>query len=395
MKKAKNVMAAVAAVMMMAGSVWAGVMQAPAAPATPAAPVAQETPKPPKPGKPAKAPKAPMVWSFAGGGGAYLGIDTRDVNAERKQALNLPEERGVEVTMVDKDAPAGKAGLKENDVIMEFNGEKVTSVEHLRRLIRETPPGRTVTLGIIRGGQAQQVQATLADRAKLERDARIRIRRSPRTVVVPEMAMEDFEMPEMPDFDVDVQVPQIRIVRSATTGLVVENLTHQLGEFFGVPGGEGLLVKSVEKGSPAEAAGFRAGDVIVKAGSERVTSRTTWRAALRSQRKAEAAVPVVVIREKREVTLNLKVESRERGDVLFDRRDVEAALADALPEAGEAMEMALLAAPEAHEVMVEAELLAAEAAAEAEALADDEAQEDVLIEAAPPAMPRTECPNRI
>ena len=378
------------AVLMLAGSVYAGIMQAPA-PAAPATPPAQEAPKAPKPPKPPKAARtpAPMVWSFSGGG-AYLGIDTRDVDAERKQALNLPEERGVEITMVDKDAPAGKAGLQENDVIMEFNGDKVISVEHLRRLIRETPPGRTVTLGIIRGGKAQQVQATLADRAKLAREARVRIHRTPR-VVVPEINIEEFEMPEIPDFD--VEVPEIRIVRPATTGLVVENLTHQLGEFFGVPGGEGLLVKSVEKGSPAEAAGFRAGDVIVKAGGDRVTSRSTWRAALRNQRKATGPVPVVVIREKREVTLNLKVEqSREQGDMLLEPAEIEAVLAEALPTAGEAMEMALLDSSELPLLASEAELLAAEEAAEAAA----EAEEDVLDPVQPPLLPlSSECPNRI
>lgn len=389
MNKAKNQIAAAAAVVMLAGTMWAGVMQAPAPAAPPA--TTEEQAKPGKPAKPAKPPK-PMVWAFAGGG-SYLGIDTRDVNAERKQALNLPEERGVEITMVDKDAPAGKAGLAKNDVIMEFNGEKVTSVEHLRRLIRETPSGRTVTLGIIRKGQAQQVQATLADRAQLERDAaRIRIRRAPRTVVVPEMAMEDFEMPEIPDFDVEVNVPEIRVLRTATTGLVVENLTHQLGEFFGVPNGEGLLVKSVEKGSPAETAGFRAGDVIVKAGGERVTSRGTWRAALRNQRKTGGTVPVVVIREKREVTLSLKVaEPREQGNLLLERGDIEDVLAEALPVAGEAVEMALLAAPEAAELAaIEAEAAALEAAAEAAA----EVEEDVL-EAIEPVLPRSECPNKL
>src|SRR5215831_3108549 len=86
------------------------------------------------------------------GSRSYLGVDIRDITQDRVAALKLKEERGVEVTMVDQDAPAGKAGIKEHDVILDFNGAAVESEEQLRRLIRETPPGRSVTLGISRDG---------------------------------------------------------------------------------------------------------------------------------------------------------------------------------------------------------------------------------------------------
>ena len=78
------------------------------------------------------------------GSGSYLGVDTRDVTPDRLAPLHLKDERGVEVTMVDQDAPAGKAGLKEQDVILTLNGTDVQSVEQLRRMIRETPPGREI-----------------------------------------------------------------------------------------------------------------------------------------------------------------------------------------------------------------------------------------------------------
>src|SRR5690348_1471071 len=85
-------------------------------------------------------------------GSSYLGVDTRDVTSDRLDALKLKEEKGVEVTMVDQDAPAGKAGLKEHDVVLTMNGTAVESVEQLRRLIREVPPGRVISLGISRSG---------------------------------------------------------------------------------------------------------------------------------------------------------------------------------------------------------------------------------------------------
>ncbi len=98
------------------------------------------------------------------GSGSYLGVDTRDITSDRLGPLHLKEERGVEVTMVDQDAPAGKAGLKEHDVILSINGTQVESVEQLRRLIREVPPGRTITIGVSRDGQPLTLKAELADR---------------------------------------------------------------------------------------------------------------------------------------------------------------------------------------------------------------------------------------
>src|SRR5437763_2914750 len=98
------------------------------------------------------------------GGGSYLGVDTRYITADRLSDLKLKEEHGVEVTLVDQDAPAGKAGIKEHDVILNLNGNKVESVEQLRRMIREVPPGRVVTLGSSRNGQPPTLKARLAAR---------------------------------------------------------------------------------------------------------------------------------------------------------------------------------------------------------------------------------------
>src|SRR3954468_16695553 len=122
----------------------------PAPPEPPAAPMAPEPPAAAGAMKPA-APVEPVepfagFSGFEGGTSSYLGIDTQDVTPQRVAPLKLKEERGVEVLTVDQDAPAGKAGLKEHDVILEFNGTRVEGVENLRRMIHEVPPGRTATL---------------------------------------------------------------------------------------------------------------------------------------------------------------------------------------------------------------------------------------------------------
>src|SRR5207248_10196348 len=112
---------------------------------------------------------APVAVEFEGAPSrSYLGVGVADVSAERVQALKLKDDRGVEIVQVDQDAPAGKAGFKEHDVIVGFNGAPVESQEQFKRLMRETPPGRTVSMDIMRDGQPQNIKVQLADRKKLE-----------------------------------------------------------------------------------------------------------------------------------------------------------------------------------------------------------------------------------
>jgi serine protease Do len=224
--------------------------------------------------------------------GSYLGVDIDEVNADRVKALKLKEERGVEITMVDQDAPAAKAGLKEHDVVTDFNGQRVEGREQFTRFIRETPPGRTVTLGIVRDGQPMQLKATLGDR----KDQMAR-----------EMKKYTIVQPKIPQIvmpDIDIDIPAMEIMSPAvSTGIVVDNLTPQLAQFFGVKSGQGVLVKSVERGSVAEKGGMKAGDVIIKVDNETIESRSDYRQAIRH--RENATVKVVVIREKREQTLTL------------------------------------------------------------------------------------------
>jgi membrane-associated protease RseP (regulator of RpoE activity) len=109
----------------------------------------------------------PSLFSFPLnlGEGSYLGVYLEEVTSERLRELGLKEERGAVVMKVVEASPASKAGLKENDVIVSFNGRKVESVRELQRLLNETPAGRSVTLDIIRGGNQQSLSATLSRRS--------------------------------------------------------------------------------------------------------------------------------------------------------------------------------------------------------------------------------------
>ena len=112
-------------------------------------------------------PGQPFAYSSEDSGtSSYLGVDISDVTTERLSALKLKEEKGVEVTMVDQDAPAGKAGIKEHDVILTMNGTSIESGAQLRRMIHEMPPGRIVSFGLSRDGQPVTVKVQLADKKK-------------------------------------------------------------------------------------------------------------------------------------------------------------------------------------------------------------------------------------
>jgi len=262
-------------------------------------------------------PALPYVFSSEDSGtSSYLGVDISDVTTERLSALKLKEEKGVEVTMVDQDAPAGKAGIKEHDVILTMNGTAIESGAQLRRMIHEMPPGRIVTFGLSRDGQPVSVKVQLADKGK-------------------EFAMAGHNMNNfhvrVPDIHIpDIDIPSINMVMvtsSARSGLMVENITPQLGEFFGVKNGNGVLVRSVEKGSRAEKAGFHAGDVIVKVNDQPVHDTSDFMHAVKSRNGA--AVSVGVVRDKKEQNLNLSLPERKESGELLEEESLEGPWIDA------------------------------------------------------------------
>jgi serine protease Do len=249
-------------------------------------------------------PQAMIFSSEDSGAGSYLGVDIADVSADRLAVLKLKEEKGAEVNFVDPDAPAGKAGMKEHDVILSMNGTSVESAAQLRRMIKETPAGRVVTFGISRDGQPVTLKVQLAEKSG---EYALGSKMKDFHVEVPDM---HFTMP-------DIDIPSINMVvvtQSARSGLTVENITPQLGEFFGVKNGNGVLVRAVEKGSRAEKAGFHAGDIIVKINDQMVHDTSDFTHAVHS--RSGNSVNVGVVREKKEQNLNLTLPDRKDSGLL-------------------------------------------------------------------------------
>ena len=281
--------------------------------------IAQATPEasqPPAPPQTAHAPQAaPDVPPMPPR--AYLGVDTRDVTKDRVAALKLREESGVEVTMVDQDAPAAKAGVREHDVIVTFNGNKVESQEQLRRYVRETPVGRQVALGVMRDGQPVTLNVTLGDRREIamkfaHRAAGMNGGMPPMPPGVPMGFMGHGPDMMLMDAPFPVAGGFMRF------GMMVEGLTPQLAEFFGAKNGAGLLVRSVDKGSVAEAGGIHAGDVIVRVEKENISDIGDWR---RVMHHRSGNVPVTVLRDHKEITLTLKVPEHKKDSGALHNED--------------------------------------------------------------------------
>ena len=231
--------------------------------------------------------RAAQAYVLEKGIGGYLGIGGMEVTSERVKALNLKEERGVEVSSVEPDGPAAKAGIKEGDVVLEFNGTPVQ--------------GRVQFQRIWRSGAAQTVTATIGERKNAV------------TTIVPDDGHSwAFDMPNMPSMP---RMPELTIPRmevfspNPALGIYGEPLSDadQLAEFFGVT--DGVLVRSVRKGSAAEKAGIKAGDVITKIDDTHISNSMDITRTLRAARGKKASITVTVVRNKKEMPVTVTVES--------------------------------------------------------------------------------------
>jgi serine protease Do len=224
----------------------------------------------------------------------YLGVGVIELTDDRVKALNLKDDHGVEVKHVGENSPAAKAGLKEGDVILEVNGKAIEDVDQFIRSIIETQPGAKVDLTVWRNGRNETMSATVESR--------------PANLFV-------FGAPDLPDSPLPPMPPMPQLPlngdnlfsvppgNSARVGFEGETLSPQLAEYFGVK--EGVLVRSVTAKTPAERAGLKAGDVVVKVNGTPVTSPREISGLVRAGRGK--TVSFTVMRNKKEISLRVQI----------------------------------------------------------------------------------------
>lgn len=225
----------------------------------------------------------------------YLGVAVRELDAERSKALKVPDQGGVEITFLAPNSPAAEAGMKAGDVILQYNGQRVEGDEQFARLVRETSAGREVKLQIYRNGVSQTIAA--------------------KPVQHPAMMMQGQLVPAQPRPPVFQGVlPDVPINRmsweSGALGAELESIEGQIADYFGVK--EGVLVRAVMRGSAADRAGLKAGDVITRVGDAKVAAPVDVSGRIRAGRGQ--SVSVGVLRDHREMSLTVMLDGLRPGD---------------------------------------------------------------------------------
>lgn len=267
-------------------------------PATPAAP--SKPPTPPTAPAPATAP-IPFDpnghFSLFVGGGSFLGVYAEDIDNEKAARYGMREARGVGITEVIKDSPAEKAGLRKDDVIVRFDGENVTSVRKLNRMVSEVAVDQTVRLGISRGGAEQDVSVTIGKQSNNYTSS-------------------------LGKLDELRKAPGLGVWRSGSgdtsegyffgfgnqrrIGVSTVQLTKQLADYFGIAEGSGVLVTAVTDDSPAAKAGVKAGDVITAVDGEKIDSAGDLSRVLNKKKEGDVTLTVVRSKNQRTITVTPK-----------------------------------------------------------------------------------------
>jgi S1-C subfamily serine protease len=232
---------------------------------------------------------------FAQGLGSTIGITVRDLTVDEISKAKLTQPGGAFVTSVGEQSAGSKAGLKTGDIVTDFDGERVRGARHLTRLVQETPEGRTVAVSIVRDGSRRALNVTPDPHGRAALDALPEIQREV------EQWLRDFQR----HFPVD---PEGLGTRRERLGAVLMPLTGQLAAYFGVQ--QGVLISAVEDGSPAAAAGLRAGDVITAVNGHPVQGPADVVASLRSVEPA-ANVAIRITRDRKDLLLTVTLPERD------------------------------------------------------------------------------------
>lgn len=227
--------------------------------------------------------------------GAWLGVYTQTVNDELAEGFKLKATSGAIINEIVDNSPADEAGLREDDIVIAVDGEKVATSDELIDMIRAHKSGDNVTIKVLRDGAEKEFSVTLDDREDSPAPRMFSFK-SPRATQTPGFQFFSDNSP-------DVYI-----------GVGLTTLSDQLRNYFGVSNDEGVLVSSVEKDSPAEKAGVKAGDVIVKADNEVVADASDLRGVVGDKKDGEK-VTLALVRDRKPMTLSIEVAENEHASM--------------------------------------------------------------------------------
>jgi serine protease Do len=158
----------------------------------------------------------------------YLGVGIQDLTQDLAKSFGVKQAKGALVGSVAEDSPAERAGLKQGDVIVAYQGKPVEDPAELQRAVTRTPVGTKATVKVIRDGHEQELTVTIGEQSETAK-----------------VASADAPM------------------ENALAGVEVQNLDRQIARELGLNGKvQGVVVVNVEPDSQADRAGLAQGDVI-------------------------------------------------------------------------------------------------------------------------------------
>ena len=235
---------------------------------------------------------------------AWLGVGIQELDEDMIEAMDLDKDVvGVLINEIYEGSPADEAGLEKGDVVLSFDGEDVSGVKSLVKMVRDTTPGESVELTVLRDGRELTLIATLTEREVEEM-----------VWVSPDMSEISVEILDALD-GIQIRIPEIELgmaglARRGKLGVYVEDLSGGLAEYFEVPDGKGVLVEDIVEDGPADKAGVKAGDVIIRVGDERVVDTASLVKAISMAESGEPTA-VGIIRKGREMDLTATIEHPE------------------------------------------------------------------------------------
>jgi serine protease Do len=180
----------------------------------------------------------------------YVGVEAQQITASTAQAMGLKENDGALLAGVQPDSPAAEAGLQPGDVIQAVNGTKISNPKELALNVAGIQPGDQAQLTVLHDGHTKDLTVKVG------------------TLPSEQTASNDNQPSEE---------------HRAQIGLALAPLSPDLRNQLDVPDGtKGVVVQGVQPGSPAEAAGLQAGDLIVGVGTRSVTSPAEAARAMRT-----------------------------------------------------------------------------------------------------------------
>ncbi len=196
----------------------------------------------------------------------WLGVKPREITPDLAEGFNLPGTEGVLVEEVIKDSPAEESGFKAGDVILRFDGRKVTDLHQFRFLVAETPPYEEVKAEVLRDGKRESIEVTLGDRS---------------------VAMGNLQ-------DITPGRAQGGPNTAEWMGITVRTFTRTMAERMGIDWAPGVIVTDVEIGSSAERKGLNKDDIILEINGETVENTQNFMDIAEKLKGRTKAIPFFV-----------------------------------------------------------------------------------------------------